>query len=81
MFVFIIGFITKNGTWKSWRDNLLAALVIYATFQTIDMILFIIQGNLTLILTFFFLKMVFGFSCYTYLASFFPIVTFIHQTS
>ena len=29
MFVFIIGFITKNGTWKSWRDNLLAALVIY----------------------------------------------------
>ena len=26
MFVFIIGFITKNGTWKSWRDNLLAAL-------------------------------------------------------
>lgn len=48
MFVFIIGFITKNGTWKSWRDNLLAALVIYATFQTIDMIPLYYSGQFDL---------------------------------
>ncbi|VTP81871.1 Uncharacterised protein [Proteus vulgaris] len=38
MFVFIIAFISKKGTWESWRNNLLASLVIYGTFQTIDMI-------------------------------------------
>ncbi|MBS3826060.1 acetyltransferase [Proteus mirabilis] len=48
MFVFIIGFITKNGTWKNWRDNLLAALVIYATFQTIDMIPLYYSGQFDL---------------------------------
>lgn len=61
MFVFIIAFISKKGTWESWRNNLLASLVIYGTFQTIDMIPSIIQGNLILILTLFFRKMVSGF--------------------
>ncbi|MGR6438496.1 hypothetical protein ACU42Y_04925 [Proteus mirabilis] len=61
MFVFIIGFITKNGTWKSWRDNLLAALVIYATFQTIDMIPLYYSGQFDLNTYLLFLKTVFGF--------------------
>ncbi len=48
MFVFIVAFISKKGTWESWRNNLLAALVIYGTFQTIDMIPLYYSGQFDL---------------------------------
>ncbi|MBG5984819.1 acetyltransferase [Proteus vulgaris] len=48
MFVFIIAFISKKGTWESWRNNLLASLVIYGTFQTIDMIPLYYSGQFDL---------------------------------
>lgn len=48
MFVFIVAFISKKATWESWRNNLLAALVIYGTFQTIDMIPLYYSGQFDL---------------------------------
>ncbi len=48
MFVFIVAFITKNTTWKELKSHLLPALIIYFTFQTIDMAPLYFTGELTL---------------------------------
>ncbi|OAT48002.1 acetyltransferase [Providencia heimbachae] len=48
MFVFIVAFITKNTTWKSWRNHLIPPLIIYFTFQTIDAIPLYFSGQLDL---------------------------------
>ncbi len=48
MFVFIVAFITKNTKWKSWRHHLLPPLIIYFTFQTIDVIPIYFSGQLDL---------------------------------
>ncbi|HHE6467610.1 TPA: acetyltransferase [Providencia rettgeri] len=48
MFVFIVAFITKNTTWKGLKSHLLPAVIIYFTFQTIDMLPLYFTGELTL---------------------------------
>lgn len=52
MFVFISGYTTKTITWREWRSHLLSAIIIYVTFQTIDMIPFYFSGNLSFSLYF-----------------------------
>ncbi|MEQ5201768.1 acetyltransferase [Providencia rettgeri] len=48
MFVFIVAFITKNTTWKGLQSHLFPAVIIYFTFQTIDMLPLYFTGELTL---------------------------------
>lgn len=52
MFVFIAAYTTKEITWKEWRSHLLSAIIIYVTFQTIDMIPYYFSGDLSLSLYF-----------------------------
>ncbi|WP_066745780.1 acyltransferase family protein, partial [Proteus myxofaciens] len=52
MFVFISAYTTKTITWREWRSHLLSAIIIYVTFQTIDMIPFYFSGKLSFSLYF-----------------------------
>lgn len=48
MFVFIVAFATKNITWETLRYNLLPSIIIYFTFQTVDMIPLYYSGEFNL---------------------------------
>ncbi|QAV24374.1 acetyltransferase [Proteus hauseri] len=48
MFVFIVAFSTKNITWETLRYNLLPSIIIYFTFQTVDMIPLYYSGEFNL---------------------------------
>lgn len=48
MFVFISGYTTKEISWHDWPSHILPALIIYVTFQSIDMIPLYFNGTLEL---------------------------------